>query len=105
MWLDVAVDDLAAVRVGERLARLLGDIERHLHRQRPAFADQLLDLLALDVLQDDVVRPVFFTGVVDGDYVGVNERGGGPRFPLEAGEELVILRVLPVQNLNGDVAT
>ena len=101
--LDVAVDDVEAVRVGQAVAQLLeqpqlaGDDGRLLapdpHRQR----------LAVDVLHGDERLAVLLADVEDADDVLVLEHAGGVRFLHEAAPDLVVVDAF-LEQLDGDRA-
>ena len=74
--LDIPVDDVEAVRVGERVGDLAGDRQRFLHRQ-PAHPVELLpQRLALDVRHDVVQHAGVFARIVDRQDVGVGQARG-----------------------------
>ena len=104
--LDVAVDDLVAVRVGEPAARLGEDLDRLVGGQRAALAQDLRARLPVDVLHDDevAVRLVVEPEVEDLDDVGVHEPGGGQRLALEARHEARVVGQVLGQQLDRHVA-
>jgi hypothetical protein len=63
------VDDAAAVRVAERARDLDREPDRLAYRQRALTADELLQVLAVDVLEDDELAAVLLAAVDDGDDV------------------------------------
>ena len=54
--LDVAVDEAVVVREGQPVRDVERELERAPQRQRPGADDQILQVLAVDVLEDDVLR-------------------------------------------------
>jgi hypothetical protein len=56
LGLDVAMNDMGVVRLGERLAELQREIDRELHRQRTLTADDALEVRALQALEHHVRR-------------------------------------------------
>jgi hypothetical protein len=82
--LDVAVDDAAAVRVGERP----GDLAQHARgvgrRKGTARAEPLAERLAGDVAHDEEDEAARRADAMDGDDVRVREPGGGARLAHEA---------------------
>ena len=100
--LDVPMDHSVAVRVpqsGQYLARV-GN--RDGNRARAARADQLLQRPSLDVLHDDEVRAIGLAAVEDRDDVRMREPRGVRRLAAEALDELLVVRVAPVQHLDRD---
>jgi hypothetical protein len=79
LGLDVAVHDAACVRGREPLGHARGDLDRLLHRQRPA--PQPISQRAPFVVRhgDEEAAVVRLSDLVDGGDVGVIEGGGGPR--------------------------
>ena len=98
------MDESLAVRESERASDLEPELERASHRQRPATLDQLLEVLALDHLEDDELLPVLFAPVDDRDDVRVRELGDRASLAPEALDVLLVVAVLVVQNLQRDVA-
>jgi hypothetical protein len=100
----VAVNEPALM--GERKAA--SNLERDLESiadVKAAFADnQLLQVLAVDVLEDDVLPATLLAPVDHRHDVGMLELGDGSRLPLEALDEVLVLVVLLMQNLQRDVA-
>ena len=88
--LEVAVDDLQAVRHVEHVAELLqeagGPVEGHRHARR----DQLVEALAADVLHLDEGRLARHPRVVDEHGVGMGQPRHDPRLALEPGPRLGI---------------
>ena len=102
--LDVAVDDAVRVRKGKGATDLDGELQGPSHRQGPRAPDQLLQVLALDVLEDDVLHPVRLAPVDDGDDVRVVEPRDGERLAPEALDVLGVVGVALVQDLHGDAS-
>ena len=93
----VVGESQGACNLGRHLERI-GDVE-------PAPShDELLEVLAVDVLEDDVL-PAFLLAAVDhGHDIRMLELGDRARLPLEALDEVVVLVVLLVEELQRDVA-
>ena len=102
--LHVAMDDVRVVGRAERTRELdrVSDGLRDLEPSEPA--DALFERLALDVLEDDVRRPVVLAGVDHRDDVRVAEPGDGPRLAPEALERVGVRGDLAVQRLDRDLA-
>jgi hypothetical protein len=100
--LDATVDESSGVRGVERAGRLLGDRDGPLGRDRSDRLDQIGDVDAVDVAPVDEQASIEVTEPVNGNDVRVAQAGGQLRFPLEAGAELVIIRQLSGQPLEGD---
>ncbi len=102
--LDVAVDDAAAVGVGECTA----DVDENLANLRrgecPAPGEHAGERLAAQELHDEVDHPPALADAVDGDDAGVLELGGGAGFALEALDELLVERQREGKDFDGDVA-
>ncbi len=96
------MDHALVVRGLERPRDLLADVKGLVDRQRAA-AQTLGEILAVDVLQDQVPRALGFLDPVDARDVGVVERGQEPGLALEAGQAVGIARDLLGQDLDGHV--
>ena len=79
--LDVAMNDVFAVRGIERVGDFDGEAEQDIHFQRAA-GDAMLESQAVEVLHGDEGLAVLFADVVDGADVGMIQ--GGSRFGLAA---------------------
>ena len=75
------------VRGRQPVGDLDGELDRLAKRQRGA-VQPVAQALPVEQLRNDVGRPVVLADVVDGDDVRVVERGGGPRFELEAAQPI-----------------
>ena len=92
--------------VGERepAGYLVRDFER-VAQVQPAFAnDELLQVLAVDELEDDVLPAVLLATIDHRHDVRMLELRDGTRLVLEPLDEVLVLVVLLVENLQGDVA-
>src|SRR5262249_47209227 len=102
--LDVAMNE--PMLVGEREA--VGDRERELDgaadRQAAGAHDQLLQVLAVDVLEDDVLAPLVLAAVDDGDDVRVGGPPDRARLAPEALDVLGVVDVALVEDLDRDAA-
>ena len=81
---DVAVHDAVAVRVLEGAAGLLEDADRFLEAQGAGLLEDLAEGAALDALHRVPEEGAGGADAVDGDDVGVIERGGDLGLALEA---------------------
>jgi len=95
-----------AVLVRER--EPVGDRDHELERaarRHPAGArDELFEVLALDVLEDDVLPPAVVAAVDDRDDVRVRQLRDRPRLAAEALDVLRVLEVALVEDLDRDEA-
>jgi hypothetical protein len=82
--LDVAVEEPARVGEVERRADLRDDARGARGLEPPVARDQRLQVGALDPAHGDVELAVLLARVVDGDDVGVVERGDRAQLALEA---------------------
>ncbi len=98
LGLQVAMDDALLVRLVERSAHLLHDLERALRRHRSAAFDDLVQGLALDELHRDVERAVRGRAkVVELDGVWMLELRDRPALAVKAGEHRGVLGQMGVQ--------
>ena len=103
LGLDVAVNDALLVRRRQALRhvrRVLGGLA---HAERPV-AQPRAHRLALEQLRHHVQALPLLSGVVDGDDVGVRERGDRLRLRLEAGQRVGVLEEVLGQHLDRHVA-
>ena len=103
--LDVAVDEPAGMSGGEGLRDAgpdPGDLPRV---ERTAPAQDRREVLPVDQLHDDVRAARVLAEVVDGDDVGVAERGRRLGLRAETRREIGIAQVLRTEQLERDVAT
>ncbi len=103
LGLQVPVDDARAVRLGEALGDLRGEVEE-LARRNGLRGDELAQRAPLDQLHRDVRRFAGCADVVDRQDVRVVQRRGRPRLLLEAPPPLGIRGALGGQDLDRDVA-
>ena len=101
--LDVAVDEPLSVRECERAADLEAELEHPPDRQRAAALDELLQVLAVDELEDDELLPVLLAAVDHRDDVRMRELRDCARLAPEAVDVLLVLAVVLVQDLQRDV--
>jgi len=83
----------------------LGDLQRVTHRfgkrQRTAAGNEVADVDAFDVLENDVVHAAVFAHVIDARDVLVIEPGGRLGFVLEAAARLFVAGLLVGEHLHG----
>ncbi len=101
--LDVTMDKPLLVGEGEPLRDLDRQLDGRRHRNGTA-PDQLLQVLAVDVLEDDELTAVVLTAVDHRDDVRMRERCDGPRLVTETPDVLGVTGVLLVQDLQRDLA-
>ena len=103
LGLHIPVDDPVGVGVGKGVQDLAADTDGLLHRQMApgALLDQLLQGLALHVLQDDVGHTVVVPHAEGADDVLMGQGQARFGFPLEAAQELPIVQVFLLQHLHG----
>ena len=70
------MDDAAAMRLGQGVGHLPGDVHRLAHRKGP-MRDARREHIAFDVLHDKEIAAFVLADVVDGGDVGRAQRGGG----------------------------
>ena len=99
--LDVAVDEPHRVGRLERLGDLEQDRDRVVDSRGSVLVQAMLQVGALDQLHREVEQAVVVAGVVDRDDVRVPQCGGRARFADEALAELVVLRELRGEHLEG----
>src|SRR6185295_6959432 len=102
--LHVAVDKPLRVRERERPADLEAELEHPAHRQRAAAFDELLQVVALDELEDDELLPVLLAAIDHRDDVRMRELRDRARLAPEALDVLLVLAVLFMEDLQRDVA-
>ena len=102
--LDVAVDEAVAVGGVERPADLRDDVRGPLGPQAPLGADERAQVGPVDVAHDDEQHAVVLARVVDGEDVGVLDRGGGLGLGDEAPAEVLVVGEDRVDDLQRDRA-
>ncbi len=93
-----------AVGERERAADLEAELEHPAHGQRPRALDELLQVVAVDQLEDDVLAARVLAAIDHGDDVRVRELGDGARLAPKALDVVVVAEVLGVQDLERHVA-
>jgi hypothetical protein len=96
------VNDAERVRLCERLARLHHVLHGLLDRERPASAEDLLQVLALEILHHHVRRPLVDTDVENVRHVVVLNLGGGARLARETADNVCLREVLGEEKLDRD---
>src|SRR5262245_30386180 len=92
------------MREAEPARDLERNLERLPHVELPLPDDVLLEVLAVDVLEDDVLPTILLAAIDDRDDVGVLELCGRAGLTLEALHEVSVRAVLLVEDLQRDVA-
>ncbi len=99
--LEIAVDDPLEVRLLEGAAALDEDGHRALGRERALLADHLVQVLALQVLHDDVERSVVELAEEEHlDGVGVLQVAHRAGLAAEAGDQVLAVGELGVEDLD-----
>ena len=80
------------------------ELDRTPRRQRPGAIDELLQALAVDVLEDDVLLAVGLAAVDDRDDVRMRELRDGARLAPEPLDVLGVIAVMRVEDFQCDVA-
>ena len=101
--LDVAVDEPLGVRERECSTDLEPELEHAPDGERPAALDELLQVLAVDELEDDELLAVLLAAVDHGDDVRMRELCDRARLAPEALDVLRVAAVLLVQDLQCDI--
>ena len=102
--LHVAVDDAALVREREPARDRQPEVDDLVDRERAALRDHLLQVVAVDVLEDDELSVTFLAAVDDRDDVRVRHLSDCPGLAEEALHVLGVLAVARVQDLERDLA-
>ena len=89
---------------GEAFGDGEGELHRLAHRQRPDPPDQLLEVLAVDVLEDDELVAVGLAAVDHRDDVRMRELRDGARLAAEALDVLLVGEEMGVEHLQRHVA-
>ncbi len=104
LGLDVAMDDPGGV---DRLQSLehLPDDRANAHRiERRLAVDEVLQVLAVDVLHDDVEGFTLLTEIVDIDHVAVGNGCGGAGFLAESPDIRLVFGEITTEELDRDDA-
>ncbi len=91
---DVAMDHVALAGVLQGLGDLVGVAEGFFQRQRSARLDEVANVDAVDVLEDDVVDAAIFADVVHAGDVVVVEPGGRLGLVAKAAQRLFVGRLV-----------
>ena len=97
--LDVAVDEPGRVGGVERRRQLRHQLGRPHGLQVAHLAQQRVQVGPAHIPHDQVQRAVVIAGPIDGDHVGVVDRGGHPPLALEAVPELLVAGAIGRQQL------
>src|SRR5438445_591537 len=104
LWFHVAMDQSVLVCEREAARDADTELERLGNRQRPVAFEQLLQVLAVDVLEDDELSPVRLAAIDHGDDVRVRELGNRSRLAAKTLDVIGVLQVVLVEDLQGDVS-
>ncbi len=97
------MDDAGSVRLGDRLARLKNIIHGLCDRQRPSGSEQLVEILACEVLHDQVGGTALQPGhVVDADDMLTPDTSEGAGLALEACDSIRVAGEHTAKELEGD---
>ena len=99
---EIAVNDAGRVRAGQGVGDLDAVLQQ-LGRLQAAARDHAVQRAARDELHDDEIHAVFVADVVDGDDIGMIQRGRGLGFLHEA--QLALARWPPVSGVRTLIAT
>ena len=99
--LDVAMDDVFAVRGVEGVGDFDGEAEQDVHFEGTS-GDAVLQGQAVEVLHGDEGLSIFFADVVDGADVGMIQSGSSFGFATETLESLTVLGYVFREELEGD---
>ena len=102
--LDVAVDETAAVGIGQGLGRLDTDGRRLGHRDPAAVVEKVAERAAAQVLENEEGTTVVLAPVVDGEDVRMGQLGGRLSLVAEATEEGLVAGQAGVEDLDGHPA-
>src|SRR5205807_3398655 len=102
LWLDVPMDEAVLVREGEPVSDDNRKLDRAPPGQRAGADDQLLEVLAVDELEDDVLAPVVLAAVDDGDDVRVRKLRDRARLVAKPRDVLLVLREALVEDFDRD---
>ena len=103
--LDVAMDDALLVGVREAVADLHHQRQLALEGHVPALGDDLLQLLAFQVLHDDEQAPLVLAQVVDRDDVGMAELRAGLGLAEEPRPQLIVMSTFSEMTLRATGAS
>ncbi len=81
--LDIAVNELVLVRIGQRIGHLARDAERLVHGQLPLPPQAVAERLALDIRHHVVEEPVRLARIVEREDVRVPQPRRDPDLPQE----------------------
>src|SRR5437867_6643808 len=101
--LDVAVNDVAAMRFGQRVGQLERELQRLIEGKRPP-ADELLERLAVDVLHHEEHDVLGFVNFVDCADVRMIDSRCSASLPQEAHASLLVTYQLGGKRFDGDRA-
>ena len=101
--LDVAMDEAGGVGGVEGAGDLGQQVGRQARVERPSL-EPIVEVGALDVAHGQERGALGLTGLVDGDDVGVVDRGRQLRLAQEAGAERLVVCVFGGEQLEGHLA-
>src|SRR5262245_4557053 len=94
------MDDPVVVCKGEPAGHLVDERKSPVDRQLSLSLDELLEVLALDVLEADELPPLELSAVADRDDVGMVQLGERTGLTPEALDVLGVVREMLVQDLD-----
>ena len=103
--LDIAMDDAASVGGRDCASHVGGDTRRLARRQRAVSAQERGQVLAIDIVHDDVGARRIHPEVMHGHHVRAAERGHGARLKFKPGHEVRVTAVLGSEQLDGNIAS
>src|SRR5580693_6897584 len=96
------MNDAGCMHLGERLARLQGDLASVGYRKLAFFGDELSEVVSLEVLHDDVrATSLDRTDVVDPSHVLAPHLGRDLCLALETLDRLLVAHRLSSEKLDG----
>src|SRR5882724_1335375 len=101
--LDVAVNDVAAMRFGQRVGQLERELQRLIERKWPP-ADELLERLAVDVLHHEEQDILGFVDFVDRTDVRVIDGRCSASLAQKSGASLLVTHQFGGKRFDGDRA-
>ena len=102
---DIAMHDVTAACMFQGIGNLQGVVDSCLQLQRAVPVDQITNIIALNIFQNDVVPAAIFPHVIDAGNVFMIETCGALRLILKTQCGLLVVAILLQQDLDGDRAS